>query len=104
MNAALKHLMPIIHSGADISRILQEIVTWIGDIQAIGLAERIKKDRFRVSTVVGDRAAGLQGYEFHAGEGFLGQVVASVVPGYWSDVDHDPRMLFLLKMGSHLWQ
>ncbi|GAB7389251.1 hypothetical protein BSNK01_30890 [Bacillaceae bacterium] len=94
-------LQAAIHSDTKPSDLLHKICASFPDIQWIGLAEKTEKDKFRLSAAAGDGAAKLEGCEFFLGEGFLGHVAATGLPGYWPDVSKDPRAAFFTRHGVH---
>src|SRR5690348_14447880 len=81
--------------------ILQLLLTSVDHAILFGFAKKIGDETFSVSNVVGDKAEQLTGLEFCVGEGYLGYVVATAKPGYWSYVSKDPRGTCFERHGIH---
>lgn len=65
----------------------------------MGYAQKTGPGEYRIAQVAGEGAAGLQDAEFREGEGFLGQAALSDNPMQWTDIQRDPRALFLKQRG-----
>ncbi len=87
--------------GNHITDILHHLLLSIEDAILIGLAEKIDDETFCVAHVVGEGSDQLKDLEFCVGEGYLGHVVATEQPGYWSNVSNDPRTAWFTRNGIY---
>ncbi len=60
---------------------------------------KVNHDRLKIEDAVGAGAQRLAGLSFGIGEGLLGLVASSGVPGLWEELYIDPRSAFLLDAG-----
>lgn len=81
--------------------VLSHLQQSIEDAMLMGFAAKADDERFCVSCAVGQNGNQLKGLEFSIGEGYLGHVVATAQPAYWSNVSNDPRCQLFLRIGIY---
>ena len=84
---------------SSVEEAFEQFINVSGGADIIGYAEKTGPGEYRIGRAAGEGAEGLQDAEFREGEGFLGQAALSDGPMQWTDIQRDPRSLFLKQRG-----